>query len=154
MGHSVAKSLITSYLSSLFWCLKCVCLIKKNITIISYIIWKSKSWCIITQLWNIFTSDAIFRNSWIWYKTRLRKDLYNLDGNSEISAHFRSNLCYLICLRHLNRSRVGTNHMFLPEKPFFHSCVRNQFWVTIYYMYHGCIWYKKIRLFYTVSCYI
>ena len=24
-----------------------------------------------------------------------------LDGNSEIGAHVRSNLCYLICLRHL-----------------------------------------------------
>ena len=31
------------------------------------------------------------------------------DGNSEIGAHARSNLCYLICLSHLIRSRV-TDH--------------------------------------------
>ena len=29
-----------------------------------------------------------------------------LDGNSEIGAHVRSNLCYFICLRHLIRSRA------------------------------------------------
>ena len=31
-----------------------------------------------------------------------------LDGNSEIGAHVRSNLCYLIFLRHLLRSRTVT----------------------------------------------
>ena len=29
-----------------------------------------------------------------------------LDGNSEIGAHVKSNLCYLICLRRFIRSRA------------------------------------------------
>ena len=33
------------------------------------------------------------------------------DGNSEIDAHVRSNLCYVICLRHLINSRVVTNRI-------------------------------------------
>ena len=33
----------------------------------------------------------------------------NLDGNSEIGAHVRSNVCYLICLRHVIRSKAVTN---------------------------------------------
>ena len=32
-----------------------------------------------------------------------------LDGNSEIDAHGRSDLCYLICVRQLTRSRAVTN---------------------------------------------
>ena len=39
-----------------------------------------------------------------------------LDGNLEIgvhcSVHVRSNLCHLICLRHLIRSRAVTNLIF------------------------------------------
>ena len=35
-----------------------------------------------------------------------------LDGNSEIGAHVRSNLCYFICLRHLIRSRAVTYRIF------------------------------------------
>ena len=34
------------------------------------------------------------------------------DGNSEIGAHVRSILCYLICSRHLIRSRAVTNRNF------------------------------------------
>ena len=34
-----------------------------------------------------------------------------LDGNSEIGVYVRSNLCYLICLRHLIISRAVTNLM-------------------------------------------
>ena len=33
------------------------------------------------------------------------------DGNSEVGAH--ANLCYLICSRHLIRSRAVTNLIFL-----------------------------------------
>ena len=36
-----------------------------------------------------------------------------LDGNSEIGAHVRSILCYLIYLRHLIRSRKVTHRIFL-----------------------------------------
>ena len=35
-----------------------------------------------------------------------------LDGNSKIGAPVRSNFCYLICLRHLLRSREVTNPFF------------------------------------------
>ena len=35
-----------------------------------------------------------------------------LDHASEISAYERSNLCYLICLRHLIRPRVLANNFF------------------------------------------
>ena len=47
------------------------------------------------------------------------------DGNSEIGAHVESNLCYLICLRHLIRSKAVTNRIyFSPETLFFflHGC--------------------------------
>ena len=36
-----------------------------------------------------------------------------LDGHSEIGTHVRSNLCNLICLRHLISSRAITNFFFL-----------------------------------------
>ena len=36
-----------------------------------------------------------------------------LDGNPEIIAYARSNLCYLICVRHLMTSRIVTNLIFL-----------------------------------------
>ena len=39
-----------------------------------------------------------------------------LDGNSEIGAHVGSNICYLICLRHLIRSRVVSNSIYFLEK--------------------------------------
>ena len=47
-----------------------------------------------------------------------------LDGKSEIVAHVRSNLCYLICFGHLIRSRACTNRIFFPPKsifPFIHA---------------------------------
>ena len=46
------------------------------------------------------------------------------DGNSEIGAHKRSNLCYLICFKYLIRSRAGTNRIFKSENTFFPS----EFW--------------------------
>ena len=47
-----------------------------------------------------------------------------LDGNSEIGSHVRSNLCCLICLRHLIRSRTLTNRIFFSQKITicFHAC--------------------------------
>ena len=43
------------------------------------------------------------------------------DGNSEIGAHVRSDLCYLICLRHLIKPSSVTNRIFfLPI--FLHTC--------------------------------
>ena len=60
----------------------------------------------------------------------LEKNLYSmlliLGGNSEIGAQLRSNLCYLICLRHLIRSREVTDLIFFfSEKTYFPSHVRN-----------------------------
>ena len=39
-----------------------------------------------------------------------------LDGNSEIYAHVRSNICYSICLRHLTRLRAVINQIFTIRK--------------------------------------
>ena len=39
-----------------------------------------------------------------------------LGGNSEIGAHVRTNICYLICQRHLIRSRAVTNRIFFSSK--------------------------------------
>ena len=44
-----------------------------------------------------------------------------LDGDSEKGEHVRSNLCYLICLRHLIGLRAVTNRIFIF--PIFHACV-------------------------------
>jgi len=51
-------------------------------------------------------------------------DVYNmvliLDGNSEMGAHVRSNLCYLISFRHLIRLR---EYVFIRKGFFFvHTC--------------------------------
>ena len=46
-----------------------------------------------------------------------------LDGDSEIGAQVRINLCYLICLRHLIRSRAVTNRIFSTKSLIFlHAC--------------------------------
>ena len=41
-----------------------------------------------------------------------------LGGKSEIGAHVKSNLCYLVCLRHLNRLRAVTTRLFFSEKTY------------------------------------
>ena len=49
-----------------------------------------------------------------------------LDGNVEIGALVSSNLCYLICLRNLIRSRAVTNQfVFLRKDIFSFMCERN-----------------------------
>ena len=50
-----------------------------------------------------------------------------LYGNWGNDAHVRSNLYYLICLRHLIRSRAVTNRIFPPPKRpiFLHACARS-----------------------------
>ena len=42
-----------------------------------------------------------------------------LDGNSEMGVHVRINICYLICLRHLIRSRATQIGLFPPKIPIF-----------------------------------
>ena len=42
-----------------------------------------------------------------------------LDGNSEIGVHARNDACYLICLRHLFRSRLVTNLKLFSRKELF-----------------------------------
>ena len=45
------------------------------------------------------------------------------DGNSEIGAFVRSDLCYMNCLRHLIRSRAVTSRIFFFKMPTFsHAC--------------------------------
>ena len=53
--------------------------------------------------------------------------------NSEIGAHVRSKLCYLICIRRLIISRAVTNRIIFSEKTYLPLCVRNMFWCTIEY---------------------
>ena len=49
-----------------------------------------------------------------------------LYGNSEICAHVRSNLFYLICISHFLSSRAVTNRIVLPQKKFVFSFIRAQ----------------------------
>ena len=62
---------------------------------------------------NILTAD-----------TRTPPMVIILDGNSEIDARVRSNLCYLTCPRHSIRSRPFALRMFFsPKIPIFpHAC--------------------------------
>ena len=69
-----------------------------------------------------------------------------LDGNSDIGAHVRSNLCYLTCFRHFARSRAVPIRFFCSEKNYFSSCVRNMSWVTIKYKYLLFDLFKAIDL--------
>ena len=52
-------------------------------------------------------------------------------GISVIGAQVRSNPFYLICLRHLIRSRAVTNRISSPKKTYFLTYVRYMFWVPI-----------------------
>ena len=45
-----------------------------------------------------------------------------LHGNSEIGAHVKSSLCYLICLRHLTSLGVVKNRIFFLRPNFLHAC--------------------------------
>ena len=51
-----------------------------------------------------------------------------LDGNSEINADVRRNLCYLICFRDLIRPRAVTYRIYLyPKCPMWLPSVMNLF---------------------------
>ena len=52
--------------------------------------------------------------------------VFILDGNSYIGAHVRSNLCYLICLRHLIRSKEAQNKIFVSFTKYLFSFMRAQ----------------------------
>ena len=61
-----------------------------------------------------------------YYRICLWKYLSNIcmvliiDGNSEIGAHIKSKLCYLICIRHLIRPRtVSYRNFSFPVRPIF-----------------------------------
>ena len=47
--------------------------------------------------------------------------LLTLDGNSEIGAHSRSDLCHLIYSGHLISYRAVTYQIFISEKTYFHA---------------------------------
>ena len=46
--------------------------------------------------------------------------VFILAGNSERAAYAKSNICHLICLKHLIRSTKVTHRMFFSENTFFH----------------------------------
>ena len=62
-----------------------------------------------------FQSDQIikFKNHFVYMKTMVL-----IDDNSEISAQVRRNLCNLICLRHLIRSKEVTKGIFSKKTNF------------------------------------
>ena len=73
----------------------------------------------------IYLTSAILHQMCPWY-------LYqNVKG-----AHVRSNICFLICLRRLIKSRKVTNLIFSPHHR--DLCMRNMSLVTILYNYHEC----------------
>ena len=76
-----------------------------------------------------------------------------LDGNSEIGAHVRSNLCYLICLRHLIRPRAVGWYFILSEKTYLPSYVRNRLWVTFLCKHHvyNNRFYYGLRYYFFIS---
>ena len=60
---------------------------------------------------------------WFWPSFRKIKFILGaliLDGNSKIGVLLRSDLGYLICLRHFFRTRAVTILSYFLEKPFFH----------------------------------
>ena len=48
-----------------------------------------------------------------------------IDCNCEIGVHVKSNICYLICLWHLNRPRVVTNRIFFSKYIFSLMCAQH-----------------------------
>ena len=60
--------------------------------------------------------------------------VFILHGNSDIGAHVWSNTGYLICLRHLIRSRAVTNRIFFSEKTYLPSNVSTMTATVIYYV--------------------
>ena len=87
-------------------------------------------------VWMIKRYDKI--NKWmIWWVSAPEQSgseyimVVVLDGNSDIGAHVRTNLCYPISLKDLIRLRVVTNRIFLLREDLIPACVRNIFWVTI-----------------------
>ena len=54
------------------------------------------------------------------YRKQVQGSVAILEGNSELGAHERKNICYLISLRHLIKTRAVTNRIvFIPEKKYF-----------------------------------
>ena len=67
-----------------------------------------------------------------------------LDCNSEISSHVRSHLCYLICLRHLIRSRAVTNRIFFLQI----YIIRSQYVLSHHLIKHHNLSSEKISHIY------
>ena len=75
---------------------------------------KCKSWSVTQNFWRrrIYQSEEAIHN----YEISI---VVLLDGNSEIIAHVRSNLFYLICIRHLIRSICKKSEFFSLKRSFF-----------------------------------
>ena len=48
-----------------------------------------------------------------------------LDGDSEIIAKVRTNLCYLICIRYLIKKRAVTNRIFTLKSLIYRMCAQH-----------------------------
>ena len=78
--------------------------------------------CYIIEVGSGFLDGYYFKSDSKYCREFIVLILY---GNSEIGAHVRNNLCYLIRLRHLIRSRAVTHLVFFSENTDFPSYVRN-----------------------------
>ena len=61
-------------------------------------------------------STVHYCTSMIWWDCIMYIMVPILDGNSEIDAHARTYLCYIICLRHLIRSGAAKNRYLSHQK--------------------------------------
>ena len=73
-------------------------------------------------LWLTSSSSSSSTSANLHKRVPTSKDntiVLTLDGNLKIGAHAGSNLCYLICFGHLNRSRAVTNQIYFRWKDLF-----------------------------------
>ena len=78
-----------------------------------------------------------------------------LDGNQETSMHAKNNLCHLICLRHLSRSRAVSNRIFSYKRPIFiYVCATHyELPANTPAKYHHCVQNKTKRILNVISRY-
>ena len=75
-------------------------------------IWLFKKYSYVADCSHLY-SLSIFACIMVVWKQRGRDTMALItEGNSETGAHLKSNLCYLICLRHLIKLRLVTNRIF------------------------------------------
>ena len=103
---------------------------------------------VLSKSWNKFITSWFIKwkqFKWDTIKWLRESRVLTLDGNSEIGAHERINLCYLTCIRLLISSRAVTHRIFF----YFPSCLRNMFALLSYIstMLRGPVEISKVKDF-------